>query len=90
MNNSENNLNLEPETNQDNGNANIDLDKTIIMSPISNTVETPKKSKVKRDKSELLDMIEELEKSMKEAAANLDFERAMELRDALFELKSEL
>ena len=27
---------------------------------------------------------------MKEAAKNLDFERAMELRDALFELKSEL
>ena len=35
-------------------------------------------------------MIEELETAMKEAAANLDFERAMELRDALFELKSEL
>ena len=61
-----------------------------IREAISNTVETPKKSKVKRDKSELLDMIEELEKSMKEAASNLDFERAMELRDALFELKSEL
>ena len=61
-----------------------------IREAISNRVETPKKSKVKRDKSELLDMIEELEKSMKEAASNLDFERAMELRDALFELKSEL
>ena len=28
-------------------------------------------------------------KEMKEAAKNLDFERAMELRDILFELKSE-
>ena len=61
-----------------------------IQELVSNRLETPKKSKVKRDKSELLDMIEEIEKSMKEAAANLDFEKAMELRDALFELKSEL
>ena len=30
-----------------------------------------------------------IEKEMKEAAKNLDFERAMELRDALFELQSE-
>jgi excinuclease ABC subunit B len=32
-------------------------------------------------------IILEIEKEMKEAAANLDFERAMELRDILFELK---
>ena len=30
-----------------------------------------------------------IESEMKEAAKNLDFERAMELRDVLFELKSE-
>ena len=30
-----------------------------------------------------------IEKEMKEAAKNLDFERAMELRDALFELQVE-
>ena len=33
-------------------------------------------------------MINEIEVEMREAAANLDFERAMELRDILFELKS--
>ena len=33
--------------------------------------------------------IERLEQEMKEAAKNLDFERAMELRNALFEMKSE-
>ena len=32
--------------------------------------------------------IENLEQEMKEAAKNLDFERAMELRDILFELKT--
>ena len=33
--------------------------------------------------------IERIETEMKEAAKNLDFERAMELRNALFEMKSE-
>ena len=44
----------------------------------------------KKDKKELLKMIDEIEESMREAAKELDFERAMQLRDALFELKSEL
>ena len=33
-------------------------------------------------------MIESLEQEMKDAAKHLDFERAMELRDLIFELKS--
>ena len=37
---------------------------------------------------ELRDTITNLEKSMKDAAKNLDFERAAELRDLLFELRS--
>ena len=40
----------------------------------------------KLEKEELMINIE---REMKEAAKNLDFERAMELRDALFEMKSE-
>ena len=40
----------------------------------------------KKDKDKLL---VDLETEMKEAAKNLDFERAMELRDIIFELKSE-
>ena len=40
----------------------------------------------KKEKEEL---ILRLESEMKEAARTLDFERAMELRDILFELKSE-
>ena len=40
----------------------------------------------KKEKEQLLIRIEN---EMKEAAKNLDFERAMELRDVLFELKSE-
>ncbi|MBQ0017842.1 MAG: excinuclease ABC subunit UvrB [Clostridiales bacterium] len=40
-------------------------------------------------RGELKDTIKNLEKSMKEAAKNLDFERAAELRDLLFELKTD-
>ena len=39
----------------------------------------------KKDKTIL---ISDIESEMKEAAKNLDFERAMELRDILFELKA--
>ena len=47
------------------------------------------KPKIKRSKKDTISLIQQIEQEMKEAAANLDFERAMELRDALFELKSE-
>ena len=64
--------------------------KTIIKEireVISNKIdESPKEEKLsKKDKKELAIKVEQ---QMKEAAKNLDFERAMELRDILFELKS--
>ena len=40
--------------------------------------------------SELRETIREVEKNMKEAAAQLDFERAAELRDVLFELRASM
>lgn len=42
----------------------------------------------KLTKIEQKKLIEKLEKEMKEAAKNLDFEQAMQLRDIIFELKS--
>ena len=62
-----------------------------IRDLISNVDDTKDNSKnktkmSKRDKELMLARIEE---EMKEAAKNLDFERAMELRDVLFEMKSE-
>ena len=56
-----------------------------ITDTISNTDDSAKESKIKK---EATPSIEVLEKEMKEAAKNLDFERAMELRDIIFELKS--
>lgn len=47
------------------------------------------KPKKKLTKKERIRMIEQIEHEMKEAAKALDFERATELRDALFELKAE-
>ncbi|CAD2071558.1 excinuclease ABC subunit UvrB [Phocicoccus pinnipedialis] len=44
---------------------------------------------IKLTKKEREKVIKQLEKDMKEAARELDFERASELRDALFELKAE-
>ncbi len=68
------------------------IPKTImkeIREVISNVDEVKEDKKKKLSKYEKANMIDELEKEMKKAAADLDFERAMELRDAIFELQSE-
>ena len=67
------------------------IPKTIIKSikeVISNEVDE-KTEDVKMSKKEKKDMLIRIEAEMREAAKNMDFERAMELRDILFELKSE-
>ena len=64
-----------------------------IEKPISEVVTIEVKDNTKKQKvwtkKEKEQEIERIEAQMKEAAKNLDFERAMELRDILFELKSE-
>ena len=56
---------------------------------ISNSDETALEKPEKMSKKEKQRVMLNIENEMKEAAKNLDFERAMELRDILFELKSE-
>lgn len=66
------------------------IPKTIqkeIRELISNNKETEEKVDVVMSKEEKQKMILNVENEMKEAAKNLDFERAMELRDILYELK---
>ena len=66
------------------------IPKTIVKSIkelISNEVEE-KIENQKLSKKEKQEMLLRIENEMKEAAKNMDFERAMELRDILFELKS--
>ncbi len=71
------------------------IPKTIvkeIRDTISNIDEAPSKSKKgqKVSRKEQEKTMEKIEQEMRLAAKNLDFERAMELRDILFEMKSEL
>ena len=58
-----------------------------IKEAISNEIEETKVEKKQYSKAEMKDMISRLESEMKEAASKLDFERATELRDIIFELK---
>ena len=61
-----------------------------IRDVISN-VDTNKSKKTKKlSKKDQALLMENIEEQMREAAKNLDFERAMELRDILFEMKGEL
>ncbi len=61
-----------------------------IRDLISNLDENNDKKPTKLTKKEKLQTIDKIEAEMKEAAKELDFERAMELRDILFEMKGEL
>ena len=58
--------------------------KDVITNEVKETAKKKKITKKEKDR-----MIESLEEEMKRAAKNLDFERAMELRDIIFEMKAE-
>ena len=68
------------------------IPKTIIKQineVVSNEIVSKENNKEKMSKKEKITLINKIETEMTEPAKNLDFERAMELRDILFELKSE-
>ena len=68
------------------------IPKTIIKDikeVISNNIKETSKTEHKMTKKQRDEIMMELELEMKKAAKALDFERAMELRDALFEMQSE-
>lgn len=68
------------------------IPKTIkkeIKEIVSNEIDN-ESSKPKTSKKELNNMLIRIEEEMKEAAKNMDFERAAELRDILFEMKAEM
>ncbi len=60
----------------------------VVSNEVTET-STTKKTTEKLSKKEKVQIMQSIEEQMKEAAKALDFERAMELRDILFELKSE-
>lgn len=68
------------------------IPKTIIKDipeVISNETEKKVEKESKLSKKEKLGLIDSLTKEMKSAASNLDFERAMELRDIIFDLEND-
>lgn len=68
------------------------IPKTIIKDipeVISNETEKKVEKESKLSKKEKLDLIDSLTKEMKSVASNLDFERAMELRDIIFDLEND-
>ncbi len=77
---------IQEEYNQEHG----IVPKTIIKEiheVISNEEEEKIEHKEKMSKKDRQEIMVHIENEMKEAAKNLDFERAMELRDILFEMK---
>ncbi len=77
---------IQEEYNKENG----IVPKTIIkeIRDLISNIDDKKDTKKKVSKKEKELNMEEIEHEMREAARNLDFERAMELRDILFEMKS--
>ena len=67
------------------------ITKTIIkeIREVISNKDLNKEEKVKLSKEDKKKMIIKVESEMRDAASKLDFERALELRDILFELKSE-
>ena len=61
--------------------------KKKIMDVVSVSEETPKTKNKNNKTTNNESIIKKLEEEMKKAADNLDFERAMELRDIIFEMK---
>jgi len=78
---------IQEKYNEENGIIPTTINKEIRDS-IANIDTSKSKEKKQYTKQELDIQIEQIEQEMKQAAKDLDFERAMELRDILFELKA--
>ena len=78
---------------QDRFNKEHNITPKTIIKPISEVISNKVVDKVegkKVSKNEIKSAIVEIESEMKKAAEKMDFERAMELRDVLFELKGQI
>ena len=76
---------------QDKYNKENNITPKTIKKEVREIISNYKEIEIKEEKltkEETIELISKIELEMKEAAKNLEFERAMELRDILFELKS--
>ncbi len=67
-----------------------DIRDSIRVKKEADDSDVPKKKLSEMDKEEKRTTIDELERDMKKAAQNLDFEKAAELRDLILEIKSSM
>jgi len=77
---------IQEKHNEENGITPMTIQKEI-RELISNEIEEKVSKEEKLSKQEKQNIMNQIEEEMKLAAKNLDFERAMELRDILFEMK---
>ena len=80
---------IQEEYNQEHGIVPKTIIKEIRELISNEDTEGKKERKEKMSKKDKVNLIDKLTKEMETAAKNLDFEKAMELRDIIFELESE-
>lgn len=77
---------------QEKYNEKFNITPKTIIKEISEVISNETEKKIEREeklsKKEKMDLIDSLTKEMKQAASNLDFERAMELRDIIFDIEN--
>lgn len=83
---------IQQKFNEENGITPKTIEKAVreVIEATKSIEEKEEKKPIEMTKRELIDFVKKLEKEMKEAAGNLEFERAALLRDKVFEYKSKI
>lgn len=83
---------IQQKFNEENGITPQTIEKAVreVIEATKSIEEKEEKKPIEMTKRELIDFVKKLEKEMKEAAGNLEFERAALLRDKVFEYKTKI
>ena len=83
---------IQQKFNEENGITPKTIEKAVreVIEATKSIEEKEEKKPIEMTKRELIDFVKKLEKEMKEAAGNLEFERAALLRDQVFEYKTKI
>lgn len=83
---------IQQKFNEENGITPKTIEKAVreVIEATKSIEEKEEKKPIEMTKRELIDFVKKLEKEMKEAAGNLEFERAVLLRDKVFEYKTKI
>ena len=83
---------IQQKFNEENGITPKTIEKAVreVIEATKSIEEKEEKKQIEMTKRELIDFVKKLEKEMKEAAGNLEFERAALLRDKVFKYKTKI